>query len=56
MITYRYIRTLEQASTAKAQQQLIIDKCTELENDLDLAIQASNRRLQLFNNHNQKEE
>lgn len=56
LITHRYLKTLEQVETTKTRKQMILDQCDELENDLQLAINASNRRLQLFNNHNQKEE
>lgn len=56
LITNRYLKTLEQVETAKTRKQIILDQCDELEHDLQLAINASNRRLQLFNNHNQKEE
>lgn len=55
-ITHRYLKTLEQVETAKNQKQMILDQCNEVERNLQLAINASNRRLQLFNNHNQKEE
>ena len=58
LITRRYLKTLEQVETAKTQKQIILDQCDELEHDLQLAINASNQRLKLFNNHNhnQKEE
>lgn len=56
LITHRYLKTLEKVETAKTRKQMILDQCDELENYLQLAINASNQRLQLFNNHNQKEE
>lgn len=56
LITNHYLKTLEQVETAKTRKQMILNQCDELENDLQLAINASNQRLQLFNNHNQKEE
>lgn len=56
LITHRYLKTLEQVETAKTRKQMILNQCDELEHDLKLAINASNQRLQLFKNHNQKEE
>lgn len=56
LITHRYLKTLEQVETAKTRKQMILNQCDELEHDLQLAINASNQRLQLFKNYNQKEE
>lgn len=56
LMTHHYLKTLEQVETAKTRKQIILDQCDELEHDLQLAINASNQRLQLFKNHNQKEE
>lgn len=56
LITHRYLKTLEQVETAKTRKQMILNQCDELEHGLQLAISASNQRLQLFKNYNQKEE
>ena len=49
LITHRYLKILEKIETSKTRQQMIIDKCDELEHVLNQAIEASNQRLKLFN-------
>lgn len=53
LITHRYLKILEKIETSKTRQQMIVDKCDELEHILNHAIQSSNQRLKIFN---QKEE
>lgn len=49
LITHRYLKILEKIETSKTRQQMIIDKCDDLEHVLNQAIEASNQRLKLFN-------
>lgn len=49
LITHRYLKILEKIETSKTRQQMIINKCDDLEHVLNQAIEASNQRLKLFN-------